>query len=115
MYDMVVERGWFDPSKYYDEEYSWAVHQEPLVITSIPREELIKLRAKLENSFAIRNYLDFAKNNPRFLLQLVFLCIRYPVNLLRGIARFLKTRKISVFGDNLLRTYRLKFLARKAE
>ena len=113
MYTMTVKNNWFDPSVYYNEGYSWAVNEEPLVVTVIPKEELKNIRAKLENQFAIRNYINFVKGNPRFLIQLLFMCMKYPRDFVKGIDRFLKTKKISIFADSLIRTYRFRILRPK--
>jgi radical SAM superfamily enzyme YgiQ (UPF0313 family) len=106
LYEMAVENKWIDPGFFYSEE--WLANQalHPLLCINFSEDELIKMRASLQNEFlGIKAYLGILKNI-KFLSELFLLFLRHPFRILKRLKTVLKSRNIDDLAQIVVVEYR---------
>ena len=110
LYDLAIEKGWFDTSKAYSEKWNIRNSEVPVmnINTNFSNEELMALRAKMQNYFFSKNYLRW--ENLLVGLYLSINALKRPVVIKNIMKRILKTRKIDQAFEMLLIENRLRIL-----
>ncbi|MCK4351985.1 cobalamin-dependent protein [candidate division WOR-3 bacterium] len=89
-----------------DNDYSnWVPKMLPVIEINFKREEVVKIRARLQSRFVFNNYIKLFKN-PRYFIKLIGLFLRFPMGLLKGMQNFLKLKTVDDFVFGFIEYYR---------
>ena len=100
LHDMAIKNKWIKSMDYFD----YLVRYEPVMEINFTREELIKMRARLQNAFILHNFGVYLKS-PKYLSKIMLLLLRYPVGLIKGIQASSKQRTLDDLAHAFLRHY----------
>lgn len=109
LYDMAKKEGWFlDENVVFDDRWTNKQSDKPIMQASIPVDELIRLRADLQNSFFLKNNLQtilaFARS-PYFLARAALTVLGHPIHTASSAASALKKRKAMDFLEDMYQKF----------
>lgn len=109
LFDVAKENKWFrDPNLYFSEDWANKQSEKPVMEINFKADELLKIRARLQNKFFIKNNLDifllfFA--HPGYLLRMVLTLARYPRFTLDVIYHSLRQRKTTLILEGFYQRF----------
>lgn len=105
LYEMARKNNWIGPDVYFSESWAHRQPEYPLMSINFTKEELMKIRSKMQNYFFIKNY--FRLNNLMFYFILFGIMIKYPITIIQIFKVLLRTRRSENIGEILFRQYNL--------
>ncbi len=109
LYQLAVKDNLLYP-EFDTQGYSWETSEYPVMKSNFSKEELKRIRSRLENKFAFRNFSGIILGNKFFFIKLFITILKYPGHLITGIKRFIRSGKISDLTDTIIKIYRLSLL-----
>jgi len=112
LYDMAIKNGWIANMDYSD----FLVRYEPVMKINFQKEELMKIRSRLQNAFLLRNFGVYL-SNPIYISKILLLLLKYPKGLVEGFSALRKQRTFDDLAHAFLRYYwenRAKRLTRRS-
>lgn len=107
LYQTGLKNNWFDK----DTEFSmdWQIRQAdyPVMTINFTKEELKKIRSKLQNSFLISNYWSIIRDHWKLTLLMLFVLIKHPLRFIKEIIRIFRTGRIDYLIETTLEIYRI--------
>jgi|Deesub1362A_J573_1020465.scaffolds.fasta_scaffold00361_5 radical SAM superfamily enzyme YgiQ (UPF0313 family) len=104
IYDMAIKNGWLDPNIPFSEVWAHRQPEMPLMSITFEKEELKKIRRKLQNAFFVRNYLR-RSGNISFYSILFTIMMKHPKVLLEAIGKLLRTGRVDYIVESLNAEY----------
>lgn len=114
LYDMALENNWLPGHPDFGKDWSIRHSDMPVMNVEISKEELLRIRQKMEDHFFFRNYLYYLiplARQPKFILQLIYQLFRAPKKY-AGYLAGAKTRKFSGFIETIYYDYK-EWMAKK--
>jgi len=107
LYDMAKENRWFDSSIEFSADWDIMASDYSIMQINFTREELKKIRARLQNAFLISNYRKLLIREWKFAAIMFFTLTKHPIRFLKEVFRIIHTRRIDDIIDFALRLYRI--------
>lgn len=104
LWDMAVKNRWIDQKKTFSDAWIYRQSELPIMNINFSKEELAKIRGRLQNHFFMRNYLH--TSNLKMGAYMLFLCIKHPKTVAEGISDFFKGKRMDSFLESVLRQHR---------
>lgn len=106
LYDTAVKNKWVDPKIFYSEK--WLANQalNPAMCINFSREELIKIRARLQNEVSGFRIYFGVLTNVRFFIDICSLFLIHPLRIAKRLKIVLKSRNIDDFAQIIVVEYR---------
>ncbi len=98
IYKMAIEKGWLDKDLPFSEIWSHRQPELPLISITFEKEELSRIRRRMQNHFFIRNYFSNARNFSFYFL-LLFIILKKPKIIFVTIMKLLKTRRLDYVAE----------------
>ncbi len=90
----------------YGNRWNLRTAELPLMCENVSEEDFKLYRAKFQNYFFMRNY--FRLNNIIIGLQILWIMLKYPSTIRRGIAKVLKYKRLDFLPEEIMIGYRRK-------
>lgn len=105
LYNTVIKKGLLKDKKILY-EYDTRRADMPIFSDTLSFEELRKARSELQNLVFFNNYKNyFNYKNIRFIYEMLGLCIKNPINIIRGIKKAIKNKTMDDFVDTIYYLY----------
>lgn len=106
LYDMAVKNGWMTSTDYSD----FLVRYEPVMKINFEKEELMRIRSRLQNAFFLHNFIAYL-TNPICLSKIIQLLLKYPGGMAYGLRAFRKQGTL----DDVAHAFLLYYWENKAK
>lgn len=80
LYDMAIKNGWITNLDYSD----FLVRYEPVMNINFQKDELVKIRSRLQNAFVMQNFRSYL-SNPICVSKILLLLLKYPNGIVEGL------------------------------
>ena len=100
LYDQAVATGLLQRQHEFDDAWMHRASKGPLLTTGIPPERLMKIRARFQNYFFVRNYLKW--RNVRYGLYILGKLLRSPAILTQSFRSFVRHGRLDSFIETMI-------------
>ncbi|MDD5673514.1 MAG: radical SAM protein [Chitinivibrionales bacterium] len=111
LYDMAQREKWIDKNPDFSSAWAFRESDLPAMSGGMPPAELVRVRARFQNAFFIKNYLHWY--NARIILVMAWQALSAPFLTLRVFREVIKLRRFDSLAERFLTHYRLKRLHSK--
>jgi radical SAM superfamily enzyme YgiQ (UPF0313 family) len=108
LYEQAVEHGWISRDMDFNEVWAFRESDYPLMNINFSKEELKDLRARFQNHFFFRNYINF--HNLKIMVSLLWLALSNLNITWRIMVKTVKLKRLDTLVENFLTQYRLKII-----
>lgn len=117
LFEMAKENSWFvEPDLQFSEDWANKQSENPVMEINFKKDELIKIRARLQNMFFLRNNLNIFLSfitHPAYLLHMILSLMRHPISILSVIFNSLRERKPTLILENFYQKFNEKLIEHK--
>lgn len=109
LFEMAKENNWLrDPQLSFSEDWANKQSENPVMEVNFNKEELLKIRARLQNMFFLKNNLSILLlfiAHPGYLLRMALLFLRYPLSTIDVVYRALRQKKTSLILEDFYQRF----------
>lgn len=114
LFKMAKENNWFtEPGLRFSEDWANKQSEHPVMEINIKKDELLKIRARLQNMFFIKNNLSIAipfLTHPIYLLKMVSPLLKHPLSMLIMICKSVYERKTALILENFYQKFNAELI-----
>ena len=100
LYDHALAAGLMREQREFDDAWVHRASKGPLMTTEIPPEKLMRIRARFQNFYFVRNYLHW--RNVRYGLHILCKLLRSPAILKRSLQAYRQHRRLDSFIETMV-------------
>jgi len=100
LYDNALATGILEEQQEFDDAWVHRASKGPLMTTEVLPERLMKIRARFQNHFFLRNYLHWG--NIHYGVSILVALLRSPAILIRSCRAFLRHRRLDSFIETMI-------------
>lgn len=109
LFKMAKENNWFtEPELVFSEDWANKQSEHPVMEINFSKEELLKIRTKLQNMFFIKNNLSTLLSfltHPIYLLRMLTAILRHPVSMLVMVCKSFWEAKTALILENFYQKF----------
>ncbi len=106
LWDIALEKGWLSPDVDFSRDWDFRSTSYPAVEMGISKEELRKIRSRLQNKMFFRNYVHL--RNMKFVSTIVAALAASPIATVRTVRKVMKTKRVDDLVEFALTQFRLQ-------